>query len=173
MDSPIIIRFPFTIDEALTGFQLHDCHGGGFMRRQVARILSGGLDVGGIAVAFRPHLMFMGMIAIMFSCMFFGLCGSGLRRSFFLKQVAESPVAGSDIEYDALDDRLVTKTPGSYSETYWSRFVKLIVVPGGVLLYRDGGNYDWLPRHGFANEIDYEHFLDLARSRIENAIQVN
>ena len=84
-----------------------------------------------------------------------------LRRSY-----AKSPARDSEVEWQITEDTLRTAYVHGSSEQAWSAFYKAVLTPKGLLLYPQPQVYQWLPRHAFHGESEFNWVAETAQRRI-------
>lgn len=90
-----------------------------------------------------------------------------LNTWLYARRFHRRPDANCRVEWVITDTRLAcTRTPDTRLETGWDSFMRAACTPAGWLLYPQENMFQFLPRHGFASDADYERFGALVRQYV-------
>ena len=85
----------------------------------------------------------------------------GVRRQFALR-----PDRDCEVEWTINANEITVQTPQSRSTSTWQTIMKIVATPEGFVIYKGPRMFQWLPRHAFNSDADYERFASLARERV-------
>lgn len=161
MSEDVTIHYRWNADEGLNGYRWH------FRQRPLRQrvtpwvIIIGSMLCGVVYLVrseFRtalPPLLFGSILYVLY----FIMHPRTLRR-----QLLKRPDQDSDVEWQVASDGIRTRNDHGTSEFKWSGISKVVQTPMGFLFYSNAQIFHWVPRHGFADDADFQRVSDLAQS---------
>lgn len=168
MEEPIVIRYRWTAEELFRATRYSWRHMFSPRLRIIlvgwAALLTGVSFWAGLAPV--TSLLFLLVILYAF---FLGelTLGWTVRRRF-----KQRPDRDTEIEWRVTEEKLRIHSKLGESEVAWEVFAKGLLAPDGVLLYPSNEIFHWVPREGFANNTEFERFLELTKSKIPKTREV-
>jgi hypothetical protein len=174
-DDVIHARYRWTADEALRAQQFHVRHTLTRYYRPILRTMAG---LGVVA----------GLVVMVLSCVESGpeprdKSGEFLAAAFMVvgglmpfamptvrrwrarRQFAMRPDRDCEVDWTINANEITLQTPQSRSTSTWQTIMKIVQAPEGFVIYKGPRMFQWLPRHAFASDADYQRFAGLARER--------
>ena len=75
---------------------------------------------------------------------------------------------GITISFDFSEEEISIQSPQSKGKFGWDNYPVATQGKKGVVLYQDIDSYHWIPSSGFRSTDQYEQFLNLAKSKIQD-----
>lgn len=94
------------------------------------------------------------------------------RRWAARRRFSRRPDRDLELEWLVDADKILVQSDLARSEASWRAFTKVVRTPHGVLLYPNDQMYHWLPRRGFADDAEFERFVDLAKGKLQKHYDV-
>lgn len=163
MSEPITVRFRWTAKELIVAQAWH--------YRQRVRplfrlalwiVITSFIVLGSLAVI---HPVFSAPVWLLPLGLFLALLQTVIRPWQIRRQLAKSPHKDAQIEFQITDDSIRTQTIHGQSQFAWSALAKVVETPQGFLFYPTLQVFQWLPRHGFASDGDFERLAEIAQRR--------
>lgn len=82
------------------------------------------------------------------------------------RQFRKRPDQNIDLEWRFGPDEIQTRSSLGEARFNWSAFVKVIKTPEGLLLYNLTNFFQWLPRHAFESDADFQRVTTWAEQKI-------
>lgn len=89
-----------------------------------------------------------------------------VRRWRTRRQFAMRPDRNCEVEWTIDANEISLQTPQSRATSTWQAIMKIVATPEGFVIYKGPRMFQWLPRHAFASDADYERFDSLAHERV-------
>ena len=176
MEQPIAIRFRWTADDLVQAYRYHFRHTCRPVFRWLLHFLFGVVLVGGVAMIFSsgpngkaPWPISFGFLAV---GVYYFAVRPFERRWMIRREFAKRPDKDSEVEWQADGDKVLARSILWHAEMSWQAFTKLVRTPTGIMLYLTERQYNWIPRQAFASDAEYERFIDLAKSKIQDFYHV-
>ncbi len=175
METPIIVRYPWSADEALlvNGLHMRFSPQGkkAYRRLRIAGIIF--ICTGAVflcAIGGTPEKTKTAIIASFFILLgaAYLVLGKYLFRWAARKSYAKHPAKDLPVTYEFSDEKFSVVNAVSSSEMQWRVVGKILRTEKGFLLYVTDTQIHWLPVHGFETGEAVEHFATLARGKTEN-----
>jgi hypothetical protein len=175
-DDVIHARYRWTSDEALRAQHFHTRHTLTRYYRPVLLLLASfAVTVGLLAMANacvergpEPRDTSGEFLAAAF--MIFGglmpFAMPNVRRWRARRQFAMRPDRDCEVEWTIDANEITLQTPQSRATSTWQTIMKIVKAPEGFVIYKGPRMFQWLPRHAFASDADYQRFASLARERV-------
>jgi hypothetical protein len=169
---PIAVKYIWTADELI---EARRCHMRVLLRRPFRIGLYGiaiFFFVGGLAILFAEGNSFIGWAITLFPIVCYGLWPAYIRivlRYHFRKR----PDKDISIEWEIADDLIVVRSERSYSQFTWSVLARVAASSTGLLFYPNYQVFQWLPRHGFTSQADFEHASEIAQANCKQFLRID
>ena len=89
------------------------------------------------------------------------------------RQFSKRPDHDAEIEWRISEEGLRSKTPHGKSEVSWAAFFKVVETKRGFLFYPSSRIFHWLPRAGFASDLEFEKVSQLAEKNAKRFKRVD
>lgn len=171
----VVARYRWTEDELLTAYRSHYRYSSTQFVRSVVIVLCAVALIGGTIAFFIAIVMAPSKAAdIAFLPIFFGvmLALAWISRSLTVsrysvrRQFRKRPDQDIDIEWWLGPDEIRTRSELNEARFVWSAFVKAVKTPNGLLLYNLTNFFQWLPRHAFSSDADFEQVVAWAELNV-------
>jgi len=176
MEQPIVIRFRWTADELLQANRYHFRHTCRPIFRFGLHFIFAFLFLGGVLMLTMPSPDGKTPLPLSIGFLIAGIYWFAVRpferRWTVRRQISKRPDRDLDIEWQVAADKILAQSALARSEVSWQAFTKVVRTPAGVLLYPFDRLFHWLPRHGFANDVEFEKFVELAKGKVPRHFDV-
>lgn len=167
---PVIARFLWTEDELQVALRNYYQHAGWRFARLGLICLCGVAMLASLVIFatwnvpedFAVIPVVSGIVLI---CL---LASRGLTVSRYSvrRQFRKRPDQNVDLEWRFGPDEIQTRSSLGESRFNWSAFVKVIKTPEGLLLYSLTNFFQWLPRHAFESDADFQRVTTWAQQKV-------
>ncbi len=176
MEQTVAIRFRWTADELIQSYRYHFRHTCRPMFRFGLHFLFGVVLLGGVLIGTKSGSDNKARMAISSGFFVVGIYWFAIRpfgrRWMIRRQFSKRPDRDIEFEWQVASDKIFARSALAQTEIAWQAFTKMVRTPAGVMLYPNDQMYHWLPRHGFANDAEFERFVQIAKSKIQRHYDV-
>jgi len=165
---PVIVKYQWTLAELLQANRYnfyHTCRPAFRFFRYVMFTL---MILAGLASLFMSefHLVSIGLFIV---GVYWLIIRPFTQPWIIRKQFDKRLDKDIEIEWQLSPGKIQTRSKLGSSEFGWSSLIKFVHTPEGLLLYATEQIYHWLPRHGFANDVDYNRAILYAKAKIRES----
>lgn len=173
MDQPVTIKYRWTADELLQAYRYHFRHTCRPVFRFGLHIIFALMLLAGVFGLLRESERFSArpIVFVVLGTYWFALRPFE-RRWMVRRRFSKRSDKDTELEWQVTPDQIQTRSALGRSEFGWQALTKVVRTPTGVMLYPNDQIFHWLPRHGFANDEDFERFVALAKSKIQRHYDV-
>jgi hypothetical protein len=165
VDDPIIVRFRWTPEELIAARRFHFRQAFRRPFRIGLNVCMATITVVGLLDLAPDRTPRVGLPLIAMGVYWFAL-RPVLRAWLMRREIRRRPDFGRMAEYQFFPDQIHSLSDIGSSEREWKAIMKIVRTPQGYLMYPIPNIFEWLPRHAFASELDFERFGELARARV-------
>ena len=173
MEQPIVVRYRLTLEEYLQGRHYNARWTCRPLYRLFAHFFVCMMMVVGIfGITDRGHNappLIVSLVLILVGVYWFAI--RRFHNRWMLRHdFSKHPDKDVEVEWRISSNKLSHGVAPDF-ELNWEIFRFIVCAPKGVLLYFPTG-YFWLPRYSFANDTEYERFIELAKSKFRKLYHV-
>lgn len=162
MNEDILIRFRWTADELLNGYQWHYRHRIHAVFRVACWFLIAAFIIGGAYQVLVAGSL-SGGLPLFFAGLYILFYFRLLRPWLLRRQFARRPDRDAEIEWRISADRIHARGAHGTSDFTWPALAKVVETPAGFLFYPTEQIFHWLPRSGFSHAADFDRLSQLAQ----------
>jgi hypothetical protein len=176
MEQPVAIHFRWTAEEMSQAYSYHFRHTCRPAFRVGLNFLFGVILAGGVLMIISSGPSGKAPLPVSIGFLLVGIYWFALRqpvrRWSIRREFAKRPDKDLELEWQITPERLAVKCTAGSSEQTWQLIRKVVRTPVGILLYSTEQIYNWLPRHGFSGDSDFERLSEIAKSKVQRFYHV-
>lgn len=170
MEEPVTIKYRWTVDELLMAQRFnfrHSCRPALRFARYFIFFL---MIVAGYGVVNDGHRAFgivLSLLGVYLLAIRPFVRPWEIRRAF-----AKRTDKDLELEWQVTSENISVRSTAHSADYTWPLVGKVVQTPKGMLIYSSDQMFQWLPRHGFADDHEFQRMAGIARSKVKRFYQV-
>jgi hypothetical protein len=159
----VTASFRFTVTELLTGMRAHYRTGIAWWTRIFFMVAGTLMVTAGIVTGLKFGMSRVGFM--LFFGTFLLLQFTVIQPVVLRMQFRRRPDRDAEFVWRFAPGQIISDGAGFKTELKWDALAKVVQVPDGFLFYPNSRVFQWVPKHAFRNDAEFQQVADWAREK--------